>query len=45
MAPDLQAIQHVYDLKPLTQDIASALNHEVRLEQLAEDIAEIRHPT
>ncbi|MDF3291544.1 hypothetical protein [Streptomyces silvisoli] len=40
----LEAVQHVYDLKPLTQDVVSALNPEVRLEDLAEDIAQIGYP-
>ncbi|WP_123559955.1 hypothetical protein [Kitasatospora cineracea] len=41
---DPAAVQHVYDLKPLTQDIVAALNPEVRIEDLAEDIAQIGYP-
>ncbi|MFD7757640.1 hypothetical protein [Streptomyces sp. NPDC059757] len=42
--PALEALQHVYDLKPLTQDVVSALNPEARLWDLAEDIAQIGYP-
>ncbi|MEU9139305.1 hypothetical protein AB0D33_25665 [Streptomyces sp. NPDC048404] len=42
--PPMEAIRHVYDLKPLTQEVVSALNPEVRLEDLAEDIAQIAYP-
>jgi hypothetical protein len=41
---DLAAIQHVYDLKPLTQVIVSALNPEVRLGDLAQDVTQIGYP-
>ena len=44
MAPALEAVQHVYDLKPLTQEVVSALNSSGRLEDLAEDIAQIGYP-
>jgi hypothetical protein len=44
MAPALEAVQHVYDLKPLTQEVVSALNPSGRLEDLAEDIAQIGYP-
>jgi hypothetical protein len=44
MAPALDAVQHVYDLKPLTQEVVSALNPAVQLEDLAEDIAQIGYP-
>lgn len=44
VAPALEVVQHVYDLKPLTQDIVSALNPAVRLEDLAEEIAQIGYP-
>ncbi len=44
MAPALEAVQHVYDLKPLTRDVVSALNPTVRLEDLAEDMAQIGYP-
>jgi hypothetical protein len=41
---DLAAIQHVYDLKPLTPAVAWALNPDVQLGDLAEDIAQIGYP-
>ncbi len=44
MAPALEAVQHVYNLKPLTQEVVSALNPVVKLEELAEDIAQIGYP-
>ncbi|MFH9728376.1 hypothetical protein ACH4M4_36285 [Streptomyces sp. NPDC017254] len=44
LAPTLEAVQHIYDLKPLTQDVISALNPAVRLEDLAEDITQIGCP-
>jgi hypothetical protein len=44
VTPALEAIQHVYALKPLTQEVISALNPAVRLEDLAEDIAGIGYP-
>ncbi|MEY2242313.1 hypothetical protein AB8A21_05045 [Streptomyces sp. BF23-18] len=42
--PPMEAIRHVYDFRPLTQEVVSALNPEVRLEDLAEDIAQIGYP-
>ncbi|MFF3215829.1 hypothetical protein ACFYYB_35080 [Streptomyces sp. NPDC002886] len=44
VAPALDAVQHVYDLKPLTQEVVSALNPAVRLEDLAEGITQIGYP-
>ncbi|MEZ0070004.1 transcriptional regulator with XRE-family HTH domain [Streptacidiphilus sp. MAP12-20] len=44
MAPALEAVQHVYDLEPLTQEVVSALNPAVQLEDLAEDAAQIGYP-
>ena len=45
VTPDLTAIQHVYDLKPLTPEIVSALNPQVELKDLTEDIDQIGYPT
>lgn len=45
VTPDLTAVQHVYNLKPLTQEIVSALNPEVEIEDLTDDISEIGYPT
>ncbi|UXY24328.1 hypothetical protein N8I84_40975 [Streptomyces cynarae] len=42
---DLAAVQAVFDLTPLTQEIVSALNPEVTLGDLAKDIAQIGYPT
>ncbi|MEU6657337.1 hypothetical protein ABZ904_50890 [Streptomyces sp. NPDC046900] len=42
---DLAAVQAVFDLTPLTQEIVSALNPEVTLGGLAKDIAQIGYPT
>ncbi|WP_314247006.1 hypothetical protein [Streptomyces sp. DSM 40907] len=44
VAPALEAVQHTYDLKPLTQEVVSALNPTVRLEDLADDITQIGYP-
>ncbi|MGW3243875.1 hypothetical protein [Streptomyces sp. NPDC001070] len=41
---DLDAVRHVYALRPLTPELVSALNAEVSLEDLAEDIAGIGYP-
>jgi hypothetical protein len=41
---DLAAVQAVFDLKPLTQEIVSALNPEVALRDLSEDTAQIGYP-
>ncbi|MFZ3475002.1 hypothetical protein ACODT3_00995 [Streptomyces sp. 4.24] len=40
----LDVVQHVYDLKPLTQELVTALNPAVRLEDLADDITQIGYP-
>jgi len=42
---DLDAVRHVYALRPLTQEVVSALNPELDLADLAGDIAEIGYPT
>ena len=44
VVPDITAIRHVYELKPLTQEIVSALNPDVDLADLAEDSAQIGYP-
>ncbi|WP_367323043.1 hypothetical protein [Streptomyces sp. HUAS ZL42] len=41
---DLEAVRHVYALRPLTQSVVSALNPEVDLPGLEEDIAQIGYP-
>jgi hypothetical protein len=45
LTPDLPAIQHVYDLKPLTESIVSSLNPEASLVDFAQDIAAIGYPS
>jgi hypothetical protein len=42
---DSDAVRHVYELRPLTQAVVAALNPEVSLDALAEDIQEIGYPT
>ncbi len=44
VTPDLAAVQHIYDLRPLTAQIVSALNPEVSPDSLTEDIARIGYP-
>ncbi|WP_343954484.1 hypothetical protein [Nonomuraea longicatena] len=41
---DIEAVRHVYALRPLTQSLVSALNPEVALADLAEDLTEIGYP-
>ncbi|MGW2939393.1 hypothetical protein ACWDA7_48635 [Streptomyces sp. NPDC001156] len=41
---DLEAVRHVYSSRPLTEGVVSALNAEITLADLAEDIAEIGYP-
>lgn len=41
MDPALIAVEHVYQHRPLTQEIVTMLNPEVVLDELAEDLAEI----
>ncbi|MGP4030100.1 hypothetical protein [Actinomadura sp. 3N407] len=45
LAPALEAVEHVYSLKPLTQEIVTALNPEIRLDDLVGDITEIGYPS
>ncbi|WP_033216067.1 hypothetical protein [Kitasatospora phosalacinea] len=42
---DLEAVRHVYAQRPLTREVVRALNPELDLTELAEDIAEIGYPT
>lgn len=44
VALELGAIQHVYALMPLTEEIVTALNPEVLLKDLKDDIVEIGYP-
>ncbi|MFD9407088.1 hypothetical protein ACFWBN_08710 [Streptomyces sp. NPDC059989] len=41
---DLEAVSHVYALRPLDQELVSSLNAEVALADLAQDISEIGYP-
>ncbi|MFF1439201.1 hypothetical protein [Streptomyces sp. NPDC058295] len=41
---DIEAIRHVYALRPLTQSVVSALNPDVELVDLADDLAQIGYP-
>ena len=40
----LKAVEHIYQHRPLTTVVVAALNDEMALEDLAEDIAEIGYP-
>ncbi|MFF4762430.1 hypothetical protein [Streptomyces sp. NPDC001292] len=42
---DLEAVRHVFSSRPLTEEVVRALNSEIVLADLAEDIAEIGYPT
>ncbi|MBB5776083.1 hypothetical protein [Nonomuraea jabiensis] len=42
---DLDAVQHVYALRPLTQAVVTALNVDVALKDLAEDLATALYPS
>lgn len=44
VAVSLQAVRHVYALRPLTQSVVSSLNPDVDLASLVEDIAQIGYP-
>ncbi|MEU6346968.1 hypothetical protein ABZ883_39180 [Streptomyces sp. NPDC046977] len=41
---DIEAVRHVYALRPLTQGVVSALNPDARLADLAEDLRRIGYP-
>ncbi|WP_318208135.1 MULTISPECIES: hypothetical protein [unclassified Streptomyces] len=42
---DVEAVRHVLALRPLTAELVAALNPEVTLADLAEDVREIGYPT
>jgi hypothetical protein len=42
--PEPAAIRQVLALRPLTQELVTRINHEVRLSDLATDLAEIAYP-
>jgi hypothetical protein len=44
VALELDAVQHVYAQMPLTEEVVTALNPEVLLKNLKDDIAEIGYP-
>jgi hypothetical protein len=44
VAVDLEAVRHVYALRPLTRHVVSLLNPELDLPDLAEDLAAIGYP-
>ncbi|SDM37253.1 hypothetical protein SAMN05421874_1634 [Nonomuraea maritima] len=41
---DLDAVRHVYALRPLTQAVVTALNADLSIEDLANDLAAARYP-
>ncbi len=41
---DFAAVRHIFALRPLTAAVVKALNSEITLDDLAEDIQEIRYP-
>ncbi|MFF4631562.1 hypothetical protein [Streptomyces griseorubiginosus] len=41
---DLDAVRHVMSLRPLTEDVVRALNPDIGLADLADDIAQIGYP-
>ncbi|GII32435.1 hypothetical protein [Planotetraspora mira] len=41
----LDAVRHVYALRPLTQEVVTALNADLKLEDLAEDLVASRYPS
>jgi hypothetical protein len=45
VAVDLDAVRHIYTLRPLTQEVVSVLNAELNLTDLAEDLAAARYPS
>ncbi|MFF3991476.1 hypothetical protein ACFY0B_43900 [Streptomyces sp. NPDC001797] len=44
VAVDIEAIRHVYALQPLTQSVAMAMNPDVGVADLAEDLRQIGYP-
>lgn len=43
-AVDIEAVRHVYELRPLTRSVVSALNPDVDLAALDEDLTQIGYP-
>ncbi|MGQ8872552.1 hypothetical protein [Paenibacillus sp. TSA_86.1] len=41
---DLQPIQHIFSMKPLNEQLLQALNPEIELDELEEDVTEIGYP-
>jgi hypothetical protein len=44
VAPDLNAVRHVYRLRPLSQSVVALLNPDVSVADLSDDLAEIGYP-
>lgn len=44
VAVDLEAVRHVYELRPLAQGVVSSLNSDVLISALGEDLAAARYP-
>jgi hypothetical protein len=44
VAVDIEAVRHMYVPQPLTQGVVSALNPDVDLVDLAEDLTQIGYP-
>lgn len=42
---DLDAVRHVFALRPLTEEVVRTLNPELTLDELAEDLKETGYPT
>ncbi|GGL53176.1 hypothetical protein [Planomonospora parontospora] len=42
---DLEAVQHVYALRPLTQTVVTTLNADLTVKDLADDLAAARYPS
>ncbi len=42
---DLAAVRHVFSSRPLTEEVVRALNSDIVLADLSEDVAEIGYPT
>ncbi|MCZ0999713.1 hypothetical protein O1M63_18865 [Streptomyces mirabilis] len=41
---DIEAIRHIYALQPLTQSVVTAMNPDVGVADLAEDLRQIGYP-
>jgi hypothetical protein len=42
---DLDAVRHVYALRPLTPAVVTGLNADLTMKDLTEDLAASRHPS